>query len=192
MSPGVFAWESSARSKAFRQSKGDGPCFGACHLASSPGRIWGAFHEFQVRRWPSIGDIRVATPGAWTSDFRRVSTPLISGLDRSYSCSSIVVEVSVGRSKASPANSRISFDSQALSSEVQWQLHLILWEYSRNAARSSGDAFFLTSCNRRIAASMSDWVVETRDTFDSGRCLRFVVEFRRLRTKERSAEPDLE
>jgi hypothetical protein len=67
-----------------------------------------------------------------------------------------------------------------------------MWEHSRNAARSSGDAFFLTSCNKRIAASMSDCVVETRDTFDSGRFLRFVVEFRRLRTKERSAEPDLE
>jgi hypothetical protein len=35
---------------------------------------------------------------------------------------------------------------------------LIDWIYSRRAARSSGEAFFLTSCNRRMAASRSTWV----------------------------------
>ena len=65
-------------------------------------------------------------------------------------------------------------------------------EHLRSAASSSGDAVFLTSCNNRIAASTSDCVVDTRDTFDSGKFLRFAVELRLLRTKDRNAEPDVE
>lgn len=62
----------------------------------------------------------------------------------------------------------------------------------RRAANSSGDAFLLTSCNNRIAASTSDCVVDTKDAFDPGRFLRLAVELLLLLTKDRSADPDLE
>ena len=50
----------------------------------------------------------------------------------------------------------------------------------------------MTSCNSRIAASMSACVVEANEVFESGRLLRFTVEFRLLRPNERNIEPDLE
>lgn len=42
------------------------------HFASSSGAICGAFQEFHVRRRPSTGELRVATPGVWTKDRRLV------------------------------------------------------------------------------------------------------------------------
>jgi hypothetical protein len=106
-----------------------------------------------------MGEVLVATPGVWMRDFLRVNAPLISGLDLSNSRSDDA-ENSFGRSRA-----------------------------SRNAANSSGDAFLFTSCNNLIAASISDCVVETRDTFESCKLWRLVVELRLLR---KNAERDLD
>jgi hypothetical protein len=51
----------------------------------------------------------------------------------------------------------------------------------RSAARSSGDAFFFTSCTILMAVSRSTaWPSETRETFEPARLLSFVAEPRVL------------
>jgi hypothetical protein len=42
------------------------------HFAASSGVSFAAFHEFQVLRRPSTGELRVATPGVWTRERRRI------------------------------------------------------------------------------------------------------------------------
>lgn len=74
--------------------------------------------------------------------------------------------------------------------EVGKRTVLTVRKYLRNAASSSGDAFFWTSCNNRMAASTSGCVFDTRDTFEP--FFRLASEFRLLLTNDRSADPDLE
>lgn len=61
----------------------------------------------------------------------------------------------------------------------------------RRAARSSGDAFFLTSCSNRIAASKSTGVFDTKDSLEPWISVSFAVEPCLLRKHDNELDREL-
>ena len=163
MDPGVWARASSARSSAARLSV-DGCLGGGRHFASCSALSWGARHEFHVRRWLSTGELRVATPGVCTRERRRIrdeSELLTPDVRR------LTPELDVGGA-ASVVGSRAS----------------------RMAARSSGEALFLTSCSSLMAASTSTWEPDRTCPRES-RELLVLLELRRPRKHDSEFERDV-